>query len=86
MQEKGGRLLIGDEMESKNENPSDFPIRCFSCGAVIGHLYEKYLDLIKEGRTPKQALDELGIERYCCRRMFLTHKSVIKELARFRGP
>ncbi|MEM2176892.1 MAG: DNA-directed RNA polymerase subunit N [Archaeoglobaceae archaeon] len=64
---------------------SDFPIRCFSCGAVIAHLYPKYLELLKSGKTPKQALDELKIQRYCCRRMFLTHKSVIGEIARFRG-
>ena len=63
-----------------------FPVRCFSCGAVIGHLYEEYKKKIeKEGKTPKEALDELGIERYCCRRMFLTHKSIIKEFAKFRG-
>ncbi|MET1124083.1 MAG: DNA-directed RNA polymerase subunit N [Archaeoglobaceae archaeon] len=68
-----------------DENSSDFPIRCFSCGAVIGHLYDKYKELVKGGKTPKEALDELGIIRYCCRRMFLTHKSVIKELARFHG-
>ncbi len=72
-------------MLPKNENPSDFPVRCFSCGAVIGHLYEKYLEGLKEGREPKDVLDELGIKRYCCRRMFLTHKSVIKEFARFHG-
>ncbi len=69
----------------KDENASDFPVRCFSCGAVIGHLYEKYLEMLKNGKTPKEALDTLGIERYCCRRMFLTHKSVIKEFARFHG-
>jgi len=67
------------------EKASDFPIRCFSCGAVIGHLYEKYLELLKAGKSPKEALDELGVERYCCRRMFITHKSVIGEIAKFRG-
>lgn len=69
----------------KNENSSDFPIRCFSCGAVIGHLYDEYKRKLHEGKSPKEALDELGIERYCCRRMFITHKSVIKELSRFHG-
>ena len=63
----------------------DFPIRCFSCGAVIGHLYEDYVKKLKEGKSPKDALDELGIERYCCRRMFLTYKSVLKEIAKFHG-
>ncbi len=62
-----------------------FPVRCFTCGAVIGHLWEEYRKKLEEGKSPKEALDELGIERYCCRRMFLTHKSVIEELAGFRG-
>ena len=69
----------------KEERASDFPIRCFSCGAVIGHLYERYLELLRERKSQKEALDELGIERYCCRRMFITHKSVIGEIAKFRG-
>lgn len=69
----------------KEEKASDFPIRCFSCGAVIGHLYQKYLELLKTGKSAKDALDELGIERYCCRRMFITHKSVIGEISKFRG-
>ncbi|MEM0331709.1 MAG: DNA-directed RNA polymerase subunit N [Archaeoglobaceae archaeon] len=68
-----------------DENSSDFPVRCFSCGTVIGHLYEKYKELLKNGKTPKEALDELKINRYCCRRMFLTHKSIIKEIVRFHG-
>lgn len=72
-------------MVSKDEKASDFPIRCFSCGAVIGHLYQKYLELLNAGKSPKESLDELGIERYCCRRMFITHKSLIGEIARFRG-
>ncbi len=63
----------------------DFPIRCFSCGAVIGHLYSEYKKKLEEGKSPKEALDEMGIYRYCCRRMFLTYRSVIEEIARFHG-
>jgi len=62
-----------------------FPVRCFTCGKVIGHLWEEYKAKLEEGKTPKEALDELGIERYCCRRMFLTYKSVIKEISKFKG-
>ncbi|MFN3384880.1 MAG: DNA-directed RNA polymerase subunit N [Archaeoglobaceae archaeon] len=64
---------------------ADFPIRCFSCGAVIGHLYAKYLEMVNSGKSPKEALDSLGLQRYCCRRMLITHKSLIGEIARFRG-
>ncbi len=62
-----------------------FPVRCFTCGAVIGHLWEEYRKKLEEGKNPKEALDELGIKRYCCRRMFLTHKSIIEEFANLRG-
>jgi DNA-directed RNA polymerase subunit N len=62
-----------------------FPVRCFTCGKVIGHLWEDYQARLDGGKSPKEALDELGIERYCCRRMFLTYRSVIKEISKFKG-
>ncbi len=54
----------------------EFPIRCFTCGRPIAQDYEKYLALLEEGKSPKEALDQLGIKRYCCRRMFLTHITI----------
>jgi len=62
-----------------------FPVRCFTCGSVIAQHWDEYKKKIKSGKSERDALDELGIERYCCRRMFLTHKSIIEELARFHG-
>ena len=59
------------------------PVRCFTCGKVIGHLWEKYKKEIENGRSPKEVLDELGVTRYCCRAVFLTHVEN-KEFARFR--
>lgn len=50
----------------------EFPVRCFTCGAVIGDLYEEYKSMSKE-KGVAGALDSLGIERYCCRRMFVSH-------------
>ncbi|MBU5678301.1 MAG: DNA-directed RNA polymerase subunit N [Candidatus Aenigmatarchaeota archaeon] len=60
------------------------PIRCFTCGKVIGHLWEKYKKEIENGRAPKDVLDELGVTRYCCRMIFLTHVDNLKEVASFR--
>lgn len=62
-----------------------FPVRCFTCGAVIAHKYEDYKKLVDAGKSEKEVLDELGIRRYCCRRMFLTYKSIIREFARYHG-
>lgn len=49
----------------------EFPVRCFTCGRVIGDLYEEYKKLIPQGAD--KSLDQLGINRYCCRRMFVSH-------------
>ncbi|GBC71748.1 hypothetical protein HRbin02_01536 [Candidatus Calditenuaceae archaeon HR02] len=60
-----------------------FPIRCFSCGAPIGHLWERYNKLVKSGMKPAEALDSLGVKRYCCRRMFISHVEVIDSFLEF---
>ena len=52
------------------------PIRCFSCCKEIASKWEKYQKLIKDGSTEAQALDEVGLKRYCCRRMFLGHVDI----------
>jgi DNA-directed RNA polymerases I, II, and III subunit RPABC5 len=52
------------------------PVRCFSCSLVIADKWEKYQLLIKQGRTEAEALNEVGLKRYCCRRMFLGHVDI----------
>ena len=113
------------------------PVRCFTCGKVIGNKWEKYLEFkqnqMADGYVPlcgtfvngmnfrrmsrlsrrashvghgiqnilvnipnihaspsfllasisilgSLALDELGLTRYCCRRMLLTHVDLIEKL------
>ncbi len=60
------------------------PIRCFSCNKPVGHLYEKYVKELEKGKSPKQVMDELGIKRYCCRGLFLSHVDLIDTVARFK--
>lgn len=60
----------------------EFPVRCFTCGSVIGHLYEDYKAQSKE-KNPDVVLDELGVERYCCRRMFLAHVDMVPKLLKY---
>jgi len=57
-----------------------FPIRCFTCGKVIGHLWEEYIRRVNEGEDPGKVLDELGVKRYCCRRMFLSHVEIVDDI------
>jgi DNA-directed RNA polymerase subunit N len=57
-----------------------FPVRCFTCNKVIGGYEQKYETELANGSNPKQILDNLGILRYCCRRMFLGHVNLIDQL------
>ena len=61
-----------------------FPIRCFTCGAVIGHQYEEYAKKVKDGKNPAEVLEGMGVERYCCRRMFLGHVEVMDKISKYR--
>lgn len=61
------------------------PVRCFTCGKVIGDKYNVYLDLVCEGATEKEALDSLSLSRYCCRRMLLTHVDFSDQLIKFNA-
>ncbi|KAK0192997.1 8 kDa subunit-domain-containing protein, partial [Armillaria mellea] len=61
------------------------PVRCFSCGKVIGDKWNDYLKLLSNDKTegPVDALDELQLKRYCCRRMVLTHVDLIEKLLHY---
>jgi len=60
------------------------PVRCFSCGKPIGHLWEKYQKLMKEGKSSKEALDELKLRKFCCRGMLISNVEVINEVAKYK--
>ncbi|HDD05105.1 DNA-directed RNA polymerase subunit N [Nanoarchaeota archaeon] len=60
------------------------PIRCFSCGKPIAHLWEEYKERVKKGEEPKKVLDELGLKRYCCRAMFLGQVDLIEEVSKYK--
>lgn len=62
-----------------------FPIRCFSCGALIADKWEEYKQRVKNGEEPKKVLDDLGIKRYCCRRMFISSEDYFDEIVEFRS-
>ncbi len=61
-----------------------FPVRCFTCGKVIGHLYEKYKEEISSGKDPSTVLSSLNVKRYCCRRMFLSHIEITDKLIKYK--
>ncbi|VVB57820.1 DNA-directed RNA polymerase subunit N [Candidatus Anstonella stagnisolia] len=60
-----------------------FPIRCFTCGAVIGQQYAEYEKRVKGGENPAEVLTDMDVERYCCRRMFLSHVEVMDKVVKY---
>ena len=59
------------------------PVRCLTCGKMVADKFEDYQSKIKAGEDPSKTLDSLGVERYCCRRMFLTTVETIQQIIPF---
>lgn len=60
------------------------PIRCMSCGKPLGHLWEDYKKRVESGEDPAKVLNEMGLERYCCRATFLGHADMLEEVTKFK--
>ena len=60
------------------------PIRCFSCGKPVGHLWDEFQERIKADQDKGKAMDELGLKRYCCRALFLGHVDLLDTVAQFK--
>ncbi|OUT23374.1 DNA-directed RNA polymerase I, II, and III subunit RPABC5 [Pichia kudriavzevii] len=60
------------------------PVRCFSCGKVVGDKWETYLSYLEDDHMSEgDALDRLKLKRYCCRRMVLTHVDLIEKFLKY---
>ena len=55
-----------------------------TCGRVIGDKWEPYKKLIEGGKSPKEALDELGLKNYCCRSIFLSHVDLLESVSKYK--
>jgi DNA-directed RNA polymerase subunit N len=60
------------------------PVRCFTCGTVVGEYWEEYKARVGEGEDPEEVLDDLGLERHCCRRMLVSHKDLVDIVAPYQ--
>lgn len=71
------------------------PVRCFTCGKVLADKWEKYQEKCQELEnkpktlsehkfiidvSKKQILDDLELDRYCCRRVMIGHVDIIDHL------
>jgi len=62
------------------------PVRCFTCNKVIGNKWELYQEKLKQGKSNDQVFKELGLTRYCCKRMLMTHVDFIDQLLEYHTP
>lgn len=60
------------------------PVRCFTCGKVIANIWEEYQRRVSDFENPGEVLDDLGIDRYCCRRMLLSHIKLVDTFAPYQ--
>jgi len=69
------------------------PVRCFTCGKVISNVYEEFHRRAEERKrniSPGEdlelgdILEDLGISRYCCKKMLLTHVDTVDILAPYQ--
>ena len=61
------------------------PIRCFSCGKPLASEYEEFKKRVDKGDKPDKVMDELGVKRYCCRRMLFSQADLIDDIAKYES-
>ena len=44
------------------------PVRCYTCGKVLGHLYDR----VNRSQNLSELWERLGVRRYCCKRTLMT--------------
>jgi DNA-directed RNA polymerase subunit N len=59
------------------------PVRCFTCGKVIADKYDEYVERVSKKENPEKVLDELGLDRYCCRRTIFSHVDLMDEVMKY---
>lgn len=59
------------------------PVRCFTCGAVVSSHWDAFEKRIRDGEDPGAVLDDLGLTRYCCRRMMLSNVDLMDDVIPF---
>ncbi len=60
------------------------PVRCFTCGKPVAAEYEEYVERVDEGEDEEEVLDDLDVDRYCCRRMLVSHQELVDTVAPYQ--
>ena len=60
------------------------PVRWFTCGNVVADHWEEYETRTEAGENSAAVLDDLGVDRHCCRRMLVSHKDLVDIVAPYQ--
>lgn len=60
------------------------PVRCFTCGKVIGNLEGRMETLKEEGYDMNQICEKLDVKRYCCKRILLSYIDLTEDLMMYQ--
>ena len=55
-----------------------------SCGKPIAHLWNDFKQRVESGEEPGKVMDELELERYCCRAAFLGQVDILELTTKFK--
>lgn len=58
------------------------PVRCFTCNKIVGRksMWDTYCKLTKNNVDADEIFKKIGLRRYCCKRMYITHIDLIDEV------
>ena len=73
-------MLDGRDRRATGDTGLLVPIRCFTCGKLIGDKFTELETRVRAGEDPGKVLDELQVSRYCCRRMMITSVDLIDQV------
>jgi DNA-directed RNA polymerase subunit N len=59
------------------------PVRCFSCGKVVSEHYEEFKKRLEKGEVAEKIFNDMGLDRYCCRRTIFSQVDVIDEILKY---
>ena len=63
---------------------NEFPVRCFTCGKTINHLYDEYTEHNKTKASSHIFFDIKNIRKMCCKRMFMCHVDLTDDVLLYK--
>ena len=60
------------------------PVRCFGCGKPLGQFWEEYKKRAEIGEERGKVMNDMGVERYCCRATLLGNADMLPEISKFK--